>query len=49
MNKPQLIEILQTCLLYYEGENSQSLMLWMTPENVKTGIKLKKFLEQELK
>ena len=49
MNKTQLIEILQTSLLHFEGKPEQELNQLMKPENVRTGIKMCNFLQEKLK
>lgn len=49
MEKIQLMEILQSCLLNFEGTPESELYSYMNPTNVKIGIKLCKFLENKLK
>lgn len=49
MNKDQLIEILQSCLLTFEGCRYDELEKTMTKENVSIGINLCKYLEENLK
>lgn len=49
MNKEQLTEILQSTLLYFEGQSEQELNTWMNPSNVKVGIKMCSFLQEKVK
>lgn len=49
MRKEQLIEILQSCLLTFDGVSETELGTYMNPQNVKTGIGLFKFLENKFK
>lgn len=48
MNKEQLIEILQSCLLYFEGMSQEELIDLMNHENVFIGIKMCDFLKQKV-
>jgi len=48
MKKEQLMEILQACLLYFEGQDEKELNNLVNPENVIIGIKLCKFLQERL-
>jgi hypothetical protein len=48
MNKIQLMEILESCLLSYEGVELDHLKEMMTPQNVIIGFKLLRFLESRL-
>lgn len=49
MIKDDLMEILQSCLLYFEGEDILSLYGLMNKKNVTIGIKLCEFLKKEVK
>lgn len=48
MDKLQLIEILQACLLCFEGVERSRLESWITPRNVEIGSQLNNFLQQEV-
>lgn len=48
MDKQQLMEILQTSILWFEGKPEQELNQIMNPENVKVGIKMTKFLQEKV-
>jgi len=49
MEKQQLMEILQSCLLYFDGVAESELCTYMDHQNVKTGINLCNFLEEKSK
>lgn len=49
MNKEQLIEILQSCLLYFEGCQRDELEKTMKNINVEIGINLCDYLEKNVK
>jgi hypothetical protein len=49
MNKQQLMEILQTTLLSYDGVCESDLNKLMDPQNVSIGVKMYKFLMKKLK
>jgi hypothetical protein len=49
MDKPQLMEILQSCFLLYEGISVEDLVSQgLSIKNINVGFKLKSYLEAHL-